>query len=89
MRVTRIEIEGSAGHVAVERLTGSKKIRIDSVIRDPKPGIQTWKTWEVEARIGDDEMFQIAIALQFRSSVRYGSKSEVHDYYRELQRFQD
>lgn len=40
MRTTRIELEGSAGHVAIERKPGEGTIRIDSIVRDPKRGEQ-------------------------------------------------
>ena len=34
MRTTRIELDGDAGHVAIERKVGETSIRIDSIIRD-------------------------------------------------------
>jgi hypothetical protein len=89
MRIKRIEIEGSAGHVAIQRETGSSTIRVDSIVRDPARGQQAWKTWEVDARIGDDELFAIATEAQRRCDGHAGSNSMIHDYYRELQRFQD
>jgi len=61
MRTVRIELEGDAGHVAIERPRNSDNIRIDSIVRDPLPGEQAWKTWEVEARAtSDDGLFDIA-----------------------------
>lgn len=94
MRTKRIELEGSAGHVAIERAPGrggSTTIRIDSIIREPLPGgEQAWKTWEVEARvISDDELFAIATEVQRRCDGVAGTNSMIHDYYREMQRFQD
>ena len=91
MRTKRIELEGSAGHVAIERAPGrgSTTIRIDSIIREPKRE-QAWKTWEVEARvISDDELFAIATEVQRRCDGVAGTNSMIHDYYREMQRFQD
>ena len=91
MRTRRIELEGRAGHVAIERQRGSTTIRIDSIVRDPTPGTgeQAWKTWEVEARIGDDDLFQIAQAVHQRVEGHEGTNSDVHGYFAELQRFQD
>ena len=87
MRIKRIELEGSAGHVAIDRPTGSTTIRIDSIIRNTK-GALAWKTWEVEARISDDELFAIATEVQLRCDGHAGTNSMIHDYFRELQRFQ-
>ncbi len=44
MRTKRIELEGPAGHVAIERQRGGTTIRIDAIVREPKPGQQAWKT---------------------------------------------
>jgi hypothetical protein len=89
MKTTRIELEGSAGHVTIERKRGDTKIRIDSVIREPKRTDEVWKTWEVEASIDDEALFKIAVEVQRRSEGKPGSNSMIHDYYREMQRFQD
>lgn len=88
MRTKRIELEGPAGHVAIERERASTTIRIDSILREPKRE-QAWKTWELPARVSDDELFQIAQAVQRRCDGVVGSNSDIHDYFRELQRFQD
>jgi len=88
MRTTRIELEGSAGHVAIERTRGSTTIRIDSILFAPvADGQQTWKTWELPARISDDELFKVAEEVQQRCDGSRGTNSMIHDYYRELQRF--
>jgi hypothetical protein len=89
MRTRRIELEGRAGHVAIERPRGSTTIRIDAIVREPKPGQQAWKTWEVEARIGDDDLYAIAQEVQQRCDGVRGTGGDVDGYYRELQRFQD
>ena len=89
MRTTRIELDGDAGHVAIERKAGETSIRIDSIIRDPKRGQQAWKTWELPARISAEDLFKVAIEVQLRSDGRTGTNSDIHDYYREMQRFQD
>jgi hypothetical protein len=90
MRTRRIELEGSHGHVAIERERGSTTIRIDSIIRDPRRDERAWKTWEVEARvISDEELFEIATEVQRRCDGVVGTNSDIHDYHRELQRFAD
>ena len=88
MRTVRIELEGDAGHVAIERPRNSDTIRIDSIVRDPLPGEQAWKTWELPARISDDELFKVAIEVQQRTDGCTGTNSMIHDYFREMQRFQ-
>lgn len=91
MRTRRIELEGRAGHVAIERPRGSTTIRVDSIIRDPAPetGQQAWRTWELDARIGEDELFKVAEQIQRRCDGVRGTGSDIHDYFRELQRFAD
>lgn len=89
MRTIRIELEGIAGHVAIERQPGNRSIRIDAIVRDPKPGQQAWKTWEIASGIGHDELFQIAQAMHHRVEGREGTNSDVHGYLAELQRFVD
>ena len=90
MRTRRIELEGSHGHVAIERERGSATIRIDSIIANPRKGEQAWKTWQLEARDTDDtELFWIATEVQRRCDGVVGTNGDVDGYYRELQRFQD
>lgn len=89
MRTKRIELEGPAGHVAIERQRSGTTIRIDAIVREPKPGQQAWKTWEVEARIGDDDLYAIAQEVQHRCEGHPGTNSDVQGYFAELQRFQD
>lgn len=90
MRTKRIELEGRAGHVAVERPRGSTTIRIDSIIADPRKGEQAWKTWEIDAKGTDDtELFWIATEVQRRCDGVVGTNGDVDGYYCELQRFQD
>jgi len=88
MRTTRIELEGSAGHVAIERPRNTDTIRIDSIVRNPKRGQQAWKTWELPATVSDDELFEVATEVQQRTDGCTGTNSMIHDYYREMQRFQ-
>jgi len=90
MRIKRIELEGQAGHVAIERQRGSATIRIDSIIADPGKGEQAWKTWEVDAKSTDDtELFWVATEVQRRCDGVVGTNSDVDGYFRELQRFAD
>ena len=89
MRTRRIELEGSTGHVAIERQPGNTNIRIDAIVRDPTPGQQAWKTWEIATGIGDDELFRIAQAIHRRVEGHEGTNSDVHGYLAELRRFTD
>lgn len=89
MRTTRIELDGDAGHLAIQRERGSATIRIDSIIRDPKRGQQAWKSWELDAAVSDEDLFKVAIEVQFRADGGTGTNSMIHDYFREMQRFQD
>jgi hypothetical protein len=89
MRTTRIELDGDAGRVAIERKAGETTIRIDSIVRDPKRGQQSWKSWELPAGASDEDLFKIAIEVQFRTDGGAGDNSMIHNYFREMQRFQD
>jgi hypothetical protein len=88
VQVRRIEIDGRSGHVAIERPRGSQTIRIDSIVRDPK-GQQAWKTWEISATPGEDELYQIAEQVQTRCEGVRGTGSDIYGYIQELQRFTD
>jgi len=91
MRTKRIELEGRGGHVAIEghpARNGTITIRIDSMIREPKKE-QAWKTWELPSTISDEELFKVATEVQRRCDGVRGTNSDIHDYYRDLQRFQD
>jgi hypothetical protein len=89
MRTRRIELDGSHGHVTIERDRGSTTIRIDSIVHDPTPSRQAWKTWEIQACVGDDELLQIAQAILQRAEGGDGTNSAVHGYLAELRRFTD
>jgi hypothetical protein len=86
MKTTRIELEGPAGTVTIQ--SEGRSIRIDSILRDPR-GEQAWMTWTVGAIADDQELFEIAAAVQRRCDGHRGTNSDIHDYYRELQRFAD
>lgn len=88
MRTTRIELDADAGSLAIERPRNSDTIRIDSIVRDPKRGQQAWRTWELPARISDEDLFEVAIEVQQRTDGCTGTNSMIHDYFREMQRFQ-
>ncbi|MCC7408094.1 MAG: hypothetical protein IT442_08480 [Phycisphaeraceae bacterium] len=90
MRIKRIELEGRAGHVAIERERGSSAIHIDSILRDaPERGEQAWMTWELSARIDDEELFKVAQIVQRRCDGVRGTGGDIDGYFRELQRFLD
>jgi len=89
MRVRRIELDGAAGHLAIERKRGSDQIRIDSIIRDPKPSQQAWQIWELPATASDEELFDVATAAQKRTDGYAGSESERLGYFGEILRFKD
>ena len=89
MRTTRTELDGDAGHLAIQRERGSATIRVDSIIREPKRGQQAWKNWELAASVSDEDLFKVAIEVQFRTDGGTGTNSMIHDYFREMQRFQD
>ena len=89
MRTKRIELEGRAGHVAIQRQRGSATIRIDSIIANPGQGQQAWMTWEIHARTVGDELYEIAQAIQRRCDGVVGTHSDVDGYFRQLQRFAD
>jgi len=88
MWTKRIDLESKAGHVVIER-TAKRAFVITSTLNDEKCSGQASKTWERSTGIYDDELMQIAIEVQQRSDGYDGSNSEVHDYFREMQRFQD
>ncbi|MEX0652964.1 MAG: hypothetical protein WD534_18575 [Phycisphaeraceae bacterium] len=91
MRTRRIELEGSAGHVAIEREPGSTIIRIDAIVRDPAPGAgqQAWQIWQIAARTGGDDLFKLAQAIHHSVEGHAGTNSDVHGYLVELHRFVD
>ncbi len=88
MRTKRIELEGPADHVAIERLRGEATIRIDSIVREPR-GEHGWLSWEIPATAGQGELYRIAQTIQRRCDGVTGTNSDICDYYRELQRFAD
>jgi len=53
----------------------------------PGEGQQAWKTWQLSARVGDEELFRVAAEVQRRTDGCAGTNSMIHDYYRELHRF--
>ena len=88
MRTKRIELEGRAGVVAIERPRGSNTIRVDSVIRDPKKELAI-KTWELPMNVGEEELFQVAEDVQRRCEGVRGTNSDIHGYFTQLQLFVD
>jgi hypothetical protein len=93
MKVKRIELEGRAGRVAIEREGDS--IRIDSIISDPGKE-QAWVTETVSAtklRAADDgeraRLWDIATMVQRRCDGVRGTNSDINEYHNELMRFAD
>jgi hypothetical protein len=92
MTVKRIELEGRAGHVAIEREGGN--IRIDSIIRNPGKE-QAWLTRVVAAKqlvhadASENELWSLAQVIQRRCDGVRGTNGDIDGYFRELQRFAD
>lgn len=92
MKLTRIELEGRAGHVAIAR--EGENIRIDSIMREPKDE-QTWLTRVISSKqlvhadASENELWSLAQIIQRRCDGVRGTNGDIDDYYRELQRFAD
>jgi len=89
MRITRIELEGAHGHVAIERKRTVGSIRIDSVLRNRQAGLQAWRVWQLPPTVRDHVLFKVAAEVQQRTDGSVGTNSMIREYLRELQRFQD
>ena len=87
MRITRIEGEGAAGRVAIERPAASPFLRVDSIIRDPRPADLVWKTWHLSAFDSEEEFLEVARELQHRTDGAAGTNGDVDGSFRELRRF--
>ncbi|MCL2641830.1 MAG: hypothetical protein FWD53_13350 [Phycisphaerales bacterium] len=88
MRIKRIEIDGTTGHLAIERQIQNARIRIDSIICNPNPGQQAWQIWDLPAAISDEELFKVATAVQHRTDGCIGTYLMVLEYFVEMQKFQ-
>lgn len=93
MKVKRIELEGRAGRAAIER--DGDRIRIDSVVRNPK-GEPAWLTETASVahiRTADDaeraRLWEIARMIQRRCDGVCGTNSDIDEYHTELMRFAD
>lgn len=92
MKIKRIELEGPAGRVAIER--EGEQIRIDSVIRDPGKE-QAWITRVVSSKqlihadASESELWSLAKTIQRRCEGYRGTNSDIKAYYDELLRFAD
>jgi hypothetical protein len=90
MQTKRIEIEGQAGTLTIERESRngerSKTIRIDSILRNPR-GERAWQTWEIAARADDTTIIDLAEILHQRTEGFRGTNSDIHAYAQELYRF--
>ena len=89
MRITRIDFEGRApgsGHYAtISRRQGSHWIEVTILTPYQPDG----KTHRIKADADDNELFNHARNLHLAIEGRQGTNSDIHDYYRELQRFAD
>lgn len=91
MKVKRIELEGRAGHVAIER--DGENIRIDSTIRNPgKEQARLTRVVSsrqlVHAAAGENELWSLAQIIQLRCDGE-AMLDAIAGYYRELERFAD
>ena len=87
MWTKRIDLEGKAGHLVIER--NGRVFTITSTLNYPDGVQQECKTWELPTSICDDELFKVAIEVQYRTDGGHGSNSTIHEYFYEMQRFQD
>lgn len=85
MRITRTEIEGSAGHYAtIARRAGSDQIEVTILT----PANPNGRLHQVQAACEEDA-WSMAECLQYHLDGVRGTNSMIQDYYRELQRFAD
>ena len=87
MKTTQMTVQGSDGAVSMERLA-SGTVLIQSTLSEPN-GREAIVRWEVDPGISNEDLFEIAELVQERCDGGRGTNSMVHDYYREMQRFQD
>jgi hypothetical protein len=88
MRIKRIELDGDAGHVAIERATkrdGRPAIRIDSIIRNPKDQM-AWMPLEVATDESPEELRTVAQEIQKRTDGYVGDAARVDAYLAEIRR---
>ena len=86
MRITRIEIEGSEGRYAtITRRLASPWIEI-TVLTPSRP---EGRGRLVAADADGSELWNEARDLHHAVEGRQGTNSDIHDYFRELQRFAD
>jgi hypothetical protein len=89
MRITRMTIEGTGGRVEIERPRGATTILVTGVTFDPRTGErQDWKS-EISSHVDADELLNVARRMQRDCDGVRGTNSDIHDYFRELQRFAD
>ncbi|MEX2672849.1 MAG: hypothetical protein WD294_12145 [Phycisphaeraceae bacterium] len=83
MRATRIDLEGRPGHYAsISRKRGSDRIDVRLLTPDTPNG----RDHHVQADCIDD-IRSMAECLQFHLDGRRGTNSDIHGYFRELERF--
>jgi len=85
MRINRIDLEGQDGRYAtIKRRRGSGFIEI-TVLTPDHPGGRECRV----AAHDEDALFKQASGLFFLLEGHRGTNSDIHEYYRELQRFTD
>lgn len=85
MRTTRIDLEGRPGHYAViSRKRESELIDVRMLTPDAPNG----RDHHVQAD-SVDNIWSMAECLQFHLDGRRGTNSDIHGYFRELERFAD
>ena len=95
MRITSIELAGTSktklrdgspglarAFARISRKQGDEHITVELII----PGGE--RTHRVEADC-DEDIWSMAECLQYHLDGHRGTNSDIHDYYRELQRFAD
>lgn len=85
MRITRMDIEGKAGHYAtITRKIGSDQIEV-TILTPTKPDGRVHKV-QTDC---EEDIWSMAECLQYHLDGDRGTDSMIQDYYRELQRFAD
>jgi len=89
MRFERLELNGDAGRLRIERERGSRKIWIDSSLHRPKRGKEAdgWVLWELPNNATDKRILKLAKELQSRTDGKAGSADRIDEFFREMKRF--
>ncbi|MEX2387729.1 MAG: hypothetical protein WD534_07615 [Phycisphaeraceae bacterium] len=85
MRTTRIDLEGRAGHYATITRPRTSEFIVVTLLT---PDLPDGRTHHVQADCEID-LWSMAECLQEQLDGVRGTNSDIHDYFRELQRFAD